>query len=99
HGGDRPESEVFPFELRPYAFQREILDRLEAERTLQGRDRHLVVAATGTGKTLIAAFDYRNWCRRVAPESGPLARPRLLFVAHREELLRQSLTAFRHVLR
>src|SRR5262249_1669104 len=56
-------------------------------------------AATGTGKTLIAAFDYRKWCRQVVPESGPLARPRLLFVAHREELLRQSLTAFRHVLR
>jgi superfamily II DNA or RNA helicase/HKD family nuclease len=99
HGGDRPEAEVFLFELRPYAFQQEILDRLEAERTLQGRERHLVVAATGTGKTLIAAFDYRNWCRQVAPASGPLARPRLLFVAHREELLRQSLTAFRHVLR
>ena len=66
---------------------------------MQGRDRHLVVAATGTGKTLIAAFDYRQWCRQRADDSGRAARPRLLFVAHREELLRQSLLAFRAVLR
>jgi HKD family nuclease len=52
--------EPFPFELRPWAFQQEILDRLDAERRVQGRDRHLVVAATGTGKTMIAAFDYRR---------------------------------------
>jgi superfamily II DNA or RNA helicase/HKD family nuclease len=98
-GGEAPESDVLPFELRPYAFQQEILDRLEAERQVQGRDRHLVVAATGTGKTLIAAFDYRNWCRHVATTSESAARPRLLFVAHREELLRQSLLTFRAVLR
>ncbi|MHB1557217.1 MAG: DUF3427 domain-containing protein [Isosphaeraceae bacterium] len=98
-GGSASENEVFAFDLRPYAFQQEILDRLDAERRIQGRDRHLVVAATGTGKTLIAAFDYRNWCRQVASESAPSGRPRLLFVAHREELLRQSLSTFRAVLR
>ena len=58
-----PGTEAFLFELRPYAFQQEILDRLDAERKVQGRDRHLVVAATGTGKTMIAAFDYRHWSR------------------------------------
>ncbi len=99
HGGTSPEADACLFDLRPYAFQQEILDRLEAERKVQGRYRHLVVAATGTGKTLIAAFDYRNWCRQVAPEAGAFTRPRLLFVAHREELLQQSLVAFRHVLR
>lgn len=95
-GPEQPER-AFLFDLRPYAFQQEILDRLDAERQVQGRDRHLVVAATGTGKTIIAAFDYRNWIRNV---TGPVeARPRLLFVAHREELLQQSLTTFRAVLR
>ena len=89
--------EPFPFELRPYAFQQEILDRLDAERRIQGRDRHLVVAATGTGKTMIAAFDYRLWARDQL--SAPGQRPRLLFVAHREELLKQSLQTFRDVLR
>ena len=64
--------EPFPFELRPYAFQQEILDRLDAERRVQGRDRHLVVAATGTGKTMIAAFDYRHWCREQRLGDGPV---------------------------
>lgn len=96
---EQPEAGFFPFALRPYGFQQEILERLEAERMLQGRSRHLVVAATGTGKTLIAAFDYHNWCRGKEPGTGPVERPRLLFVAHREELLRQSLMAFRSVLR
>ncbi|MCK7495443.1 MAG: DEAD/DEAH box helicase family protein [Comamonadaceae bacterium] len=52
-----------------------------------------VVAATGTGKTVVAAFDYRNTCRRTG------GRPRLLFVAHREEILRQALRTYREVLR
>jgi len=45
---------------------------------------------------MIAAFDYRCWARE-QPSEGQ--RPRLLFVAHREELLQQSLRAFRDVLR
>jgi hypothetical protein len=52
-----------------------------------------VVAATGTGKTVIAAFDYE----RRAREAG--APPRLLFLAHRRELLVQARDTFRHVLR
>jgi superfamily II DNA or RNA helicase/HKD family nuclease len=95
--GGASSPEPFPFELRPYEFQREILDRLDAERRVQGRDRHLVVAATGTGKTMIAAFDYRRWSRESALASGQF--PRLLFVAHREELLQQALKTFRAVLR
>jgi superfamily II DNA or RNA helicase/HKD family nuclease len=90
-------SEPFPYELRPFAFQQEILDRLDAERRLQARDRQLVVAATGTGKTMIAAFDYRHWAHEHPSATGQ--RPRLLFVAHREELLKQSLQTFRDVLR
>jgi HKD family nuclease len=72
------------FTIRPYEFQEEILDRLRAEREIHGRRRNLVVAATGTGKTVIAAFDY---ARRMGA-SG--LRPRLLFLAHRRELLVQA---------
>ena len=87
-----PDSTVM-FDLRPYPFQEEILDVLTAEREVQNKHRHLVVAATGTGKTMIAAFDYARVCR----EAG--TKPSLLFVAHREEILRQSLGSFRGVLR
>ncbi|AHE97473.1 DUF3427 domain-containing protein [Thioalkalivibrio paradoxus] len=82
------------FDLKPYAFQQEILDEIDRERR-SGLNRHLVIAATGTGKTMVAAFDYR----RIAEQRAPETRPSLLFVAHREEILRQSLAAFRHVLR
>jgi superfamily II DNA or RNA helicase len=51
------------------------------------------VAATGTGKTVVAALDYRQLRERAG---GDLS---LLFVAHREEILRQSLATYRAVLR
>lgn len=91
--GLTPEATAYHFDLRPYPYQQEILDRLEAERELQDRHKHLVVAATGTGKTMIAAFDYRNWSRAARNS------PTLLFIAHREEILKQSLASFRAVLK
>jgi superfamily II DNA or RNA helicase/HKD family nuclease len=89
-GSPRPAGRFF--DLRPYDFQRAILDRLSVEREEHGRHRNLVVAATGTGKTMVAAFDY---ARQV---TGGV-RPRLLFVAHRKELLEQARFTFRNVLR
>jgi len=80
-------------DLRPFPFQEEILEVLAAERDIQEKTNHLIVAATGTGKTMIAAFDYRNICR------DKERRPPLLFVAHREEILRQALGTFRAVLK
>lgn len=80
-------------DVRPYAYQQHILDALEAERELHGRHRNLVVAATGTGKTIIAALDYRRL-------SDPSTKryPTLLFVAHRREILEQSRRAYQEVL-
>ena len=83
------------FELRPKQYQQAMLDALAAERA-HNRTRNLVVAATGTGKTVVAAFDYRARCQQ---SDRPDSQPRLLFVAHREEILRQSLHTFRMVLR
>ncbi|KAB2918409.1 MAG: DUF3427 domain-containing protein [Dechloromonas sp.] len=80
------------FDLEPKAYQQEMLDQLHVERE-HDRWRNLVVAATGTGKTVVAAFDYRRICQQ---EGG---RPRLLFVAHREEILKQALRTYREVLR
>jgi len=78
--------------LRAFPFQDEILDKLAAERAVHGRRRNLIVAATGTGKTVIAAFDYHRQCARTG------VPPRLLFLAHREELLDQARRTFRYVL-
>ena len=88
------DSEYYTMDILPYSYQQEILDKLDAERTVRGYCRNLVVAATGTGKTVVSAFDYRRYCRRNAG-----TKCRLLFVAHREEILRQSLYTFRAVLK
>jgi superfamily II DNA or RNA helicase len=84
------------FDLMPYLFQKEILESIWAERQLN-RTKHLIVAATGTGKTMIAAFDFKKF-RKEFFETHK-REPRLLFIAHREEILKQSLYTFRMVLR
>ena len=91
---DSHSGEVFTLDIQPYSYQQEILDRLEAERTVRGFMRNLVVAATGTGKTVISAFDYKRFKNQNAGSAC-----RLLFVAHREEILKQSLYTFRAVLK
>lgn len=80
-----------PIELRPELFQERLLEQIELSRQ-QGHHRNLLVSATGTGKTVMAAVDYARLRER-------LPRTRLLFVAHRKEILEQSLRTFRHALR
>ena len=82
-------------EIRPYAYQQEILDNLEAEREVYNHYRNLVVAATGVGKTIVAAFDYKRF-REQRIKQGKTAK--LLFVAHRKEILEQSIQKFQEVL-
>lgn len=77
--------------IRPYPYQQEILDNLEAEREIYGHNKNLVVASTGIGKTVIAAFDFRRFI-----DKYPNAK--LLFIAHRKEILEQSIQKFREVL-
>lgn len=80
-----------PIELRPEPFQSRLLELIALAR-LQGRHRNLLVAATGTGKTVMAALDYQRLRQQ-------LPRARLLFVAHRKEILEQGIATFRHALR
>lgn len=86
--------ETYYFDILPYSYQQEILDRLEAERNIKGRYKNLIVAATGTGKTVISAFDYKRF-----RNDNPDKLCRLLFVAHREEILLQSRATFRGILK
>ncbi len=75
-------------DLQPQPHQLQMLEELAAERS-RGHNRNLVVAATGTGKTWVSAFDYQR-----LREQG---NERLLFVAHRDEILRQSQLVFQLV--
>ncbi|MBR1481405.1 MAG: DUF3427 domain-containing protein [Ruminococcus sp.] len=91
---DTNNPEMYTMDIMPYSYQQEILDKLEAEREVRGYTRNLVVAATGTGKTVISALDYKRFRKK-----NPDKPCRLLFVAHREEILRQSMYTFRAVLK
>ncbi len=88
-GGDR--GPALRLDLAPHPHQEPMLEALRVERE-HGHWRNLVVAPTGTGKTLVAAFDYRELRTK-------LSRARLLFVAHRERILTQSRDAFAAVLK
>jgi len=77
--------------LHAYPHQQAVLEALEAERR-GGHTKNLVVAATGTGKTVVAALDYETLCKREG------ARPSLLFVAHRREILEKSRATYRAAL-
>lgn len=90
--GDQISATTTFFDLEPKDYQKDMLEQLMLERE-HGRSRNLVVAATGTGKTVVAAFDYRAACQAVG------GRPRLLFVAHRKEILLQARRTYREVLR
>ncbi|WP_162684404.1 DUF3427 domain-containing protein [Streptomyces populi] len=95
-GGSRSPEELkislSGLEVRPFPHQRDMLERLRIERELRGRHRNLLVAATGTGKTVMAALDYRDLLRMAGRDL------RLLFIAHRKEILKQSLRTYREVL-
>lgn len=83
-------------EVRPRPYQADMLEALAVEREVHDRHRNLVVAATGTGKTVVAALDYRNLVEVARRDNQP--SPSLLFVAHRREILEQSLRTYREVL-
>lgn len=87
-------NDIVNIDVRPYHYQKEILDTLSVERDVLGHNKNLVVAATGVGKTVISAFDYKNF---KSQNKGKVNR--LLFVAHREDILSQSLKTFRTILR
>jgi superfamily II DNA or RNA helicase/HKD family nuclease len=88
--GSEPFPKLSPIELRAEPFQERLLEQIALSRT-QGYHRNLLVSATGTGKTVMAAIDYVRL-------RDTLPRARLLFVAHRQEILEQSQATFRHAL-
>ena len=88
----QPDINLAVLDVQPYPHQRRILELLQVERERHDRHRNLVVAATGTGKTIVAGLDYRKLREQYA-------NAKLLFVAHRREILRQSRSTFRAIVR
>lgn len=80
------------FDIKPFHYQKEILEKLDVERTIHNRNKNLLVAATGTGKTVISAFDYKNFKNKSSSS-------KLLFIAHRKEILQQARATFQGVLK
>jgi superfamily II DNA or RNA helicase/HKD family nuclease len=84
-------SSLPPTEIRLEPFQERLLEQVALSRE-EGYHRNLLVSATGTGKTVMAAIDY-------ARLRANLPRARLLFIAHRDEILTQAQGTFAHALR
>lgn len=92
-GRERPAFSLHlpPTEIRLEPFQERLLEEIALARE-DGQHRNLLVSATGTGKTVMAAVDYARLRDR-------LPRARLLFIAHRDEILTQAQATFAHALR
>jgi len=83
-----------PFQAKKkylYDFQKTVIKKL-AYRRFQQKKKHLIIMATGTGKTVVAAFDYQQQLKEAKRSL------RLLFVAHQKEIVDQALLTFRQVL-
>ena len=80
------------FDIRPFHYQKEILEELQTQRDIHNRFKNLVVAATGTGKTVISAFDYKRF-------KNQNSTAKLLFITHRKEILIQARATFQGILR
>lgn len=70
----------------PNTMQQEALKSLRDLRT-EGKDKAILISATGSGKTIMAAFDVKEYNPK-----------RLLFLAHREQLLNQAQESFKEIL-
>lgn len=93
---DKTTESTNPFfvDIRPYGFQQEILDAIQADRKIRNHYKNLIIAATGTGKTIISAIDYKRF-----RQENPKSDCNILFIVHRKEILEQSLSTYRAVLR
>lgn len=81
-----PAEQIFSVKFTPNKMQTEALASLEELRR-SGREKALLISATGTGKTYLAAFAVQ----KAAPR-------RILFLVHREQILKQAAQTFQHVL-
>ncbi len=72
--------------ITPNKMQKAALAQIQAIRD-EGKDKGLVISATGTGKTYLSAFDVRQF----APK-------RMLFIVHREQILKKAKADYQKIL-
>lgn len=75
-----------------YDFQSELINKLKLRRKLK-KTKHLIVMATGVGKTVVSAFDYLNQV-----QENNNQKPTILFLAHQREIIEQAIITFRKVM-
>lgn len=75
-----------------YDFQNELINKLKLRRKLK-KTKHLIVMATGVGKTVVSAFDYLNQV-----EENNNQKLSILFLAHQREIIEQAIITFRKVI-
>lgn len=73
-----------------------VIEQLHFEREVKHSYKNLIVAATGTGKTAISAFDFKDFRKDFIKKER--REPKLLFVVHRKKILKQARYTFRSVL-
>lgn len=93
-GPDAEVEYITRFERKTH--QVKVLEKLQYEREVIKSKKNLIIAATGTGKTAISAFDFKDYNKRCIEEKGRKAR--LLFIVHREKILKQARWTFRSVM-
>ena len=83
---DYKKSENIEGKFLPNSMQEEILENLKYTRK-SGNRKGIVIAATGTGKTYLAAMDIKNFFEKTKNKN----KMTFLFIAHREELLENAI--------
>ena len=95
-------------EFVPNSMQKRVLQKLKETR-INGNKKGLVISATGTGKTYLAAMDIKQFFEinsntenklfKINDKKSKTSNIKFLFIAHREELLENAINVFSKVLK
>jgi len=95
-------------EFVPNSMQKRVLQKLKETR-INGNKKGLVISATGTGKTYLAAMDIKQFFEinsntenklfKINDKKSKISNIKFLFIAHREELLENAINVFSKILK
>lgn len=95
-------------EFVPNSMQKRVLQKLKETR-INGNKKGLVISATGTGKTYLAAMDIKQFFEinsntenklfKINDKKSKTSNIKFLFIAHREELLKNAINVFSKILK